>query len=130
MSGPILVGAAFGAVLPALMGQAMSAATPDDSGLASGLVNTTQQVGAAIGTAVLATLASTRTGALLGQGESVAVALAGGFRLAYAASAAFALAAAVVAVLLPRPPAEVPVPSTPDHGGRPGRWRRRGARVG
>ncbi|MFB6392513.1 MFS transporter [Polymorphospora lycopeni] len=126
----VLVGAAFGAVLPALMGQAMSAATPDDSGLASGLVNTTQQVGVAIGAAVLATLASTRTGALLGQGESVAAALAGGFRLAYAASAAFALAAAVVAVLLPRPPAEVPVASTPDHRGRPGRWRRRGARVG
>ncbi|BCJ64236.1 DHA2 family efflux MFS transporter permease subunit [Polymorphospora rubra] len=104
----VLIGAAFGAVLPALMGQAMSAATPADSGLASGLVNTTQQVGAAIGTAVLAALASARTGALLAQGAGSAAALAGGFRVAYAASAAFALAGVVAAVLVLRRPAKLP----------------------
>lgn len=94
----VVLGVAFGAVMPALMGQAMSAATPADSGLASGLVNTTQQVGAAIGVAVLATLASARTGVLLAQGETAGSALAAGFRLGYAASAAFALVAALVAV--------------------------------
>ena len=46
---------------PALMTLAMSGATPQDAGLASGLVNTTVQVGGAIGLAVLATLATERT---------------------------------------------------------------------
>ena len=50
---------------PALMTLAMSGATPSDAGLASGLVNTTQQVGGALGLAVLATLATTRTDGLL-----------------------------------------------------------------
>ncbi len=52
-------------LLPSLMGLAMSGATPSDSGLASGLLNTSVQVGGAIGLAVLATLATERTGGLL-----------------------------------------------------------------
>ena len=54
----ILIGLGMGLSMPALMTLAMSGATPQDSGLASGLVNTTVQVGGAIGLAVLATLAS------------------------------------------------------------------------
>ena len=53
----LLLGAGGGLSFPALMTLAMSGATPEDSGLASGLVNTTQQVGGALGLAVLATLA-------------------------------------------------------------------------
>ncbi len=58
----LLIGVGAGLSTPALMTLAMSGATPEDSGLASGLFNTTVQVGGAIGLAVLATLASQRTG--------------------------------------------------------------------
>ena len=54
----VLMGAATGLVIPALMLLAMSGADPDDAGVASGLVDTTQQAGAAVGLAVLATVAS------------------------------------------------------------------------
>jgi EmrB/QacA subfamily drug resistance transporter len=107
----ILLGAAFGAAMPALMGQAMSAATPSDSGIASGLINTTQQIGAAVGTAVLATVAASRTEALLDKGDSIASALTEGFHVAYGFSAGFVVVAMVVAVVvLRRPNAEVSVP--------------------
>jgi EmrB/QacA subfamily drug resistance transporter len=79
----ILIGAGAGLGFPALMTLAMSGATPQDSGLASGLVNTSVQVGGAIGLAVLATLASQRTDKLIAAGESTASALTGGFHLAY-----------------------------------------------
>jgi EmrB/QacA subfamily drug resistance transporter len=98
----VLLGAAFGAAMPALMGEAMSTASPDDSGVASGLINTTQQIGAAVGTAVLATLAASRTSSLLSSGEGGARALTGGFHLAYGASAGFLTAAMVVAVVFLR----------------------------
>jgi len=51
----VLFGTGAGVCFPALMGLAMSGATPSDAGLASGLVNTTGQLGAALGIAVLAT---------------------------------------------------------------------------
>ena len=57
----VLLGIGAGLAFPALMTLAMSGVTPSDAGLASGLVNTTAQVGGALGLAVLATLASTRT---------------------------------------------------------------------
>ena len=60
----LLLGVGAGLAFPSLMTLAMSGATPEDSGLASGLVNTTQQVGGALGLAVLATLSTTRTGSL------------------------------------------------------------------
>ena len=66
----ILLGLGAGLGFPALMTLAMSGATPSDAGLASGLVNTSVQVGGAIGLAVLATLATERTDGLLADGES------------------------------------------------------------
>ena len=66
----ILLGVGAGLAFPSLMTLAMSGATPSDAGLASGLVNTTLQVGGAIGLAVLATLATSRTENLLADGTS------------------------------------------------------------
>ena len=79
----MLIGLGAGLGFPALMTLAMSGATPSDSGLASGLVNTTVQVGGAIGLAVLATLATERTDALRADGASHDVALNSGYHLAY-----------------------------------------------
>ncbi|MEV7549958.1 MFS transporter [Amycolatopsis sp. NPDC089917] len=97
----VLMGAGFGAAMPALMGQAMSGVSPADAGVASGLINTTQQIGAAIGTAVLATAAASRTGSLLADGTAMPEALTGGYRIAYALSTgllALAVFAAAVAL--------------------------------
>ena len=101
----VLLGVGAGLVFPSVMTLAMSAATPEDSGLASGLVNTSQQVGGALGLAVLATLASTRTNSLHVRGASTASALTGGYHLAFTIGAALVIAAVVVAAaLLPTPP--------------------------
>ncbi|HEX4804827.1 MAG TPA: DHA2 family efflux MFS transporter permease subunit [Conexibacter sp.] len=102
---PIMVLFGFGAGLafPVLMQLAMSGATPSDAGLASGLANTTPQVGGAIGLAVLATLAANRTTALLGRHEPVPAALNGGFHLAYLVGAALVVVAIVVALTVLRP---------------------------
>jgi EmrB/QacA subfamily drug resistance transporter len=94
----VLIGAGAGLGFPSLMTLAMSGATPEDSGLASGLVNTSVQVGGAIGLAVLATLATERTDGLLAEGESTASALTSGFQLAYVIGAALIGVAILVAL--------------------------------
>jgi EmrB/QacA subfamily drug resistance transporter len=109
----LLLGLGAGLGFPSLMTLAMSGATPSDSGLASGLVNTAAQVGGALGLAVLATIASDRTDARLADGETVAAALNSGYHLAYligggAIAVAFVIA---VAVLRGRPAAEVVHPA-------------------
>jgi hypothetical protein len=99
----ILLGAGAGISFPALMTLSMSGATPADAGLASGLVNTTLQVGGALGLAVLATLSSTRTEDLLAGGDSTAAALNGGYHLAYLIGAGLILAALAVALTVLQP---------------------------
>jgi EmrB/QacA subfamily drug resistance transporter len=87
-----------GVSFPALMMLAMSGATPSDAGLASGLVNTTGQVGGAIGLALLAKLSAERTESLLRDGESMAAALNGGYHLAFLVGAGLAVVAIVAAI--------------------------------
>jgi EmrB/QacA subfamily drug resistance transporter len=111
----IIFGAGAGVAFPALMMLAMSGATPSDAGLASGLVNTTGQVGGAIGLAVLATISTGRTQSLLDDGESAASALLGGFHVAYLIGAALAAVAIAVAVTVLR--AESPAAMMAAHGG-------------
>src|SRR3954464_10483794 len=111
----ILIGLGAGLGFPSLMQLAMSGATASDSGLASGLVNTSVQVGGAIGLAVLATFATKRTEGLLADGESAAEALNSGYHLAYLIGAGLVLVAIAVAftVLRARIPELVaePVPA-------------------
>jgi MFS family permease len=98
----IIFGLGAGVAFPALMMLAMSGATPSDAGLASGLVNTTGQVGGAIGLAVLATISAERAQTLLGEGESMAAALNGGYHVAYLIGAGCAVVALVAAVTVLR----------------------------
>jgi len=93
-----LIGFGAGLGFPSLMTLAMSGATPSDSGLASGLINTSVQVGGAVGLAVLATLASERTHGLVGHGASTASALNSGYHLAYMIGAMLVGVALVVSL--------------------------------
>ena len=99
----ILFGFGAGLSFPALMTLAMSGATRDDAGLASGLVNTSAQVGGALGLAILATLSAGRSENLLADGEAAASALTSGYHLAFAIGAGLVLAAIVVAVTVLQP---------------------------
>lgn len=99
----LVFGVAGGLTLPAVTTLAMAGATDTDAGLASGLANTTQQVGGAVGLAVLATLAAARSDGLRASGWAETAALAGGYRTAFAVAAGLVVAALLVAVTtLPR----------------------------
>ena len=106
----LLIGTGAGLCFPALMTLAMSSATPQDAGLASGLVNTTAQVGGALGLAVLATVSASRTNTLIAHGRPVAVALTDGYHLAFWIAFGLVVAAIAVAatVLRPQRPAAAP----------------------
>ena len=94
----VLMGAGAGLAFPALMTVAMAGATPADAGLASGLVNTTAQVGGALGLAVLATVSAGRTSTLAARGDGTLVALNGGYHLAFGIAGGLVVAAIVVAL--------------------------------
>ncbi|GAB3966291.1 MFS transporter [Actinoallomurus acanthiterrae] len=100
----VLLGAGAGLALPAVVGLAMSGATPGDSGLASGLLNTTQQVGGALGVAVLATLASSRTQSLLTDRKSTPAALTGGYHLSFGVATGLLVAGFLIAAAVLRSP--------------------------
>jgi len=101
----LLLGLGAGLTFPTLMQVAMSGTAPEDSGLASGLVNTTAQVGGAIGLAVLSTLAAERTDGLKARGHEALSALNSGYHLAYLIAAALTVAAALIAATVLRAPA-------------------------
>jgi EmrB/QacA subfamily drug resistance transporter len=94
----VLFGFGAGVSFPALMTLAMSGATKEDAGLASGLVNTSAEVGGALGLAVLATLSASRSDSLIAGGKTTASALTSGYHLAFLIGAALVVAAIVVAV--------------------------------
>ena len=106
----------FGLAFPAMITLAMSGVADSDTGVASGLVNTTQQVGAALGVAVLSTLAASRTGHLLAAGRPTADALTGGYHAAFGTGAGLAAAALVLAAVVLRPGASRRTAESPDAG--------------
>jgi MFS family permease len=101
----LLIAVGIGTSFPGIMTLAMSGSTPQDAGLASGLVNTSMQVGGAVGLAVLATLSTERTENLEAAGHSVASALTSGYHLAYLVGAGLAFASVLIAIFVLKQPA-------------------------
>jgi EmrB/QacA subfamily drug resistance transporter len=98
----ILLGVGAGMAFNPVLLAAMSEVEPSESGLASGVVNTAFMMGGALGLAILASLAASRTNSLRASGDSALAALNGGYHVAFLVGAAFAVAAAAVgAAFLP-----------------------------
>jgi len=89
---------------------ATQGAKEGQAGLASGLVNTSRQVGGGLGLAILVTLATSRSSHLIGTGHGVAQSLTDGFRLAYLIGGGLAAAAALLTFTAMRNPAGVVLP--------------------
>lgn len=104
----VLFGVGAGLAFPALVGIAMSGVAPQDAGVVSGLVNTTAQVGGALGLAVLATVATSRTENLRDAGEAATSALTGGYHVAFLIGAGLLVVALGVATFVLRRPAPGP----------------------
>ena len=98
----LLLGLGAGIAFNPVLLAAMSDVAPEESGLASGVVNTAFMMGGALGLAVLASLAAARTESLADSGEAALEALNGGYQLAFLVGAIFAVAAAAVGALLLR----------------------------
>jgi EmrB/QacA subfamily drug resistance transporter len=98
----VLLGFGAGMALNPVLLAAMSDVAPDESGLASGVVNTSFMMGGALGLAVLASLAASRTSSLRADGNDLLTSLTGGYHLAFAVGAVFAAGAAVLGAVLLR----------------------------
>jgi MFS family permease len=99
-----LLGLGFGAALPPLMMIAMEDVAAEDAGLASGTIQVSIQLSAAVGLAALGTVATDRTHSLAQAGQSATAALSGGYHLAFLiAAGAAALGIVVALALLPTP---------------------------
>ncbi len=108
----ILLGFGAGMAFNPVLLAAMSDVDPAESGLASGVVNTSFMMGGALGLAVLASVAASRTGTLVDAGHRQLTALTGGYHLAFLIGALFAAAAAVIGATLLRAGTAAPA-----HGG-------------
>ena len=98
----ILLGLGAGMAFNPVLLSAMSDVKPEEAGLASGLVNTSFMMGGALGLAVLASLAASRTDTLSAAGEAHQVALNGGYHVAFVVGALFAAGAAVLGATMLR----------------------------
>ncbi|TFZ07176.1 DHA2 family efflux MFS transporter permease subunit [Ramlibacter henchirensis] len=104
----VLLGLGAGVAFNPMLLAAMNDVGPQDSGLASGVVNTSFMMGGALGLAVLASVAAARTGALQAAGASPEIALNAGYQLAFAIGAAFAVSIALLGWFLMRETAATP----------------------
>ena len=96
LPGMVLLGLGAGIAFNPVLFAAMSEVRPEESGLASGIVNTAFMMGGALGLAVLASVAASRTSHLEASGRSTVDALTGGYHTAFVVGAVFALAAAAI----------------------------------
>jgi EmrB/QacA subfamily drug resistance transporter len=98
----VLLGLGGGIAFNPLLLAAMNDVAPTESGLASGVVNTSFMMGGALGLAILASLAAARTNSLLASGSAHLAALNGGYHIAFLTGAVFAATAAVLSAALLR----------------------------
>ena len=103
-----LIGLGAGLSFMTLMTLALADVPARDAGIASGVVNVSTQISAAVGLAVLGTIASSRTNALGADGESAIQALSGGYQLAFIVAAGCVAAALVAAIAWMRAPVAEP----------------------
>jgi EmrB/QacA subfamily drug resistance transporter len=118
LPGMLLIGIGGGITFNPILLAAMGSVQPRESGLASGIVNTSFLMGGALGLAILASIAASRTDSLEASGNGPLDALTGGYHLAFIVGAAFAALAAAVAAALIRPEA-LHVPGHEEAGGIP-----------
>ncbi|MFL5961769.1 MAG: DHA2 family efflux MFS transporter permease subunit [Gaiellaceae bacterium] len=102
LPGMILLGIGAGIAFNPVLLAAMSDVAPEESGLASGVVNTSFMMGGALGLAVLASIASSRTDSLTASGDGHLAALTGGYHISFLVGAIFALSAAAIGVTFMR----------------------------
>jgi MFS family permease len=93
-----------GTAIPAIMSTAMSETTPDALGASSGLLNTSQQVGSAIGLAVLSSIAAATTTRLGEHGRAATKAVVDGYHVGWGVGAALLTVAVVIAAVTLRRP--------------------------
>jgi MFS family permease len=98
----VLLGIGAGIAFNPVLLAAMSDVAPEEAGLASGLVNTSFMMGGALGLAILASIAASRTSTLTASGEGNLAALTGGYHAAFLGGAIFAITALAVGVGLLR----------------------------
>ncbi|MFI5933338.1 MFS transporter [Actinoplanes sp. NPDC051494] len=116
----VLMGLAVGVVIPAVIMLVMAGAAPRDTGLVSGLANTAQQAGGAIGLSILAVVAARLTGSRVAAGTAEVAALRDGYSRAFLVAAAFVAGAMVLAALIPAPRSSVNVSLTDERSGSAG----------
>ena len=103
LPGMLLLGLGAGVAFNPVLLAAMSDVDPSESGIASGVVNTSFMMGGALGLAVLASLAAARTSSLAAGGADAVAALNAGYQMAFVVGAIFAATAAVLGAVLLRP---------------------------
>jgi len=115
----LLLGIGAGMAFNPVLLAAMSDVAPEEAGLASGLVNTSFMMGGALGLAILASLAASRTHSLSVAGHSEAAALTGGYHVAFLVGAVFALLAAVLGGTVLRATMQMPAHGAEEAVGEP-----------
>jgi EmrB/QacA subfamily drug resistance transporter len=100
LPGFLLIGVGMGFSFVPISIAALAGVKGPEAGLASGLINTSQQIGGALGLALLTTIATSRTENLLGSGKPAPEALTGGFQVAFWAAAAFAVVALITTLVV------------------------------
>ena len=115
----VLLGLGAGMAFNPVLLAAMSDVEPQESGLASGIINTSFMMGGALGLAVLASLAASRSDGLLASGDNALVALNGGYHVAFLVAAVFAVAAAVVSAVFLRTAVSAPAHESEQAVGTP-----------